>query len=347
MSKLLLAVILAVSVPVVSMAGAEDKGMQVLPNCAKRRVVITFNGHAFTSYIWPATLKKPTIYPLIAPGGIIVSRGFPLEPRPGERVDHPHHAGLWFNYGNVNGFDFWNNSDAIKPEDREKMGSIRHEHIVSAKNGPTSAELVVELVWTTGKGQDLLKETTRFVFQHRANANIIDRETTLTALDRAVFNDDKEGMLGMRVAHFLESADEKGGLFLDASGRPSKVENIDTTGATGVYLTSEGKQAEAAWGTRGRWCMLTGKSGDQPVTVAIFDHPANPGYPTYWHARGYGLFAANPLGDSIFDPKAPAHNFTIEKGARATFRYRVVFYSHTATAEEANKESSDFSAEYK
>jgi hypothetical protein len=184
-------------------------------------------------------------------------------------VDHPHHAGLWFNFGNVNGFDFWNNSDAIKPEDREKMGTIHPERVVSAKSGPTRGELVVETVWTTGKGQDLLKETTHFVFQHRADANIIDRETTLTALDRAVFHDDKEGMLGMRVAHFLESADEKGGLFLDAYGRPTKVENTDTTGATGVYLTSEGKQGGAAWGTRGRWCMLTGKTSDQPVTVVI------------------------------------------------------------------------------
>jgi hypothetical protein len=50
------------------------------------------------------------LYPLIADGGITVTRGYPLEPRPGERVDHPHHAGLWFNYGEVNGFDFWNNS---------------------------------------------------------------------------------------------------------------------------------------------------------------------------------------------------------------------------------------------
>jgi len=347
MHMLLFSAVMAGCLPVVSWAGAEDKGMKVTPNEAERRVDITFDGQPFTSYIWPTTLKKPTLYPLIAPGGITVSRGYPLAPRPGERADHPHHAGLWFNYGNVNGFDFWNNSDAIKPEDREKMGTIQQQRIVSVKSGKTRGELTVEALWTTGKGEDILKETTHFVFEHRGNANVIDRETTLTALDRAVFNDDKEGMYGMRVAHFLESADEKGGTFLDASGRPTKVENVDTTGATGVYLTSEGKQGGAAWGTRGRWCILSGKTGDQAVTVAIFDHPANPGYPTYWHARGYGLFAANPLGDSIFDPKAPAHKFTLEKGVSATFRYRVVFYAHTATAAEANQEGAAFAAEYK
>ncbi len=42
---------------------------------------------------------------------------------------------MWFNYGNVNGFDFWNNSDAIKPEDRPKMGTIHQSKIVSTKSG--------------------------------------------------------------------------------------------------------------------------------------------------------------------------------------------------------------------
>ncbi len=108
-----------------------DKGVQVVPDEAHRRVDITIDGKPFTSYIWPTSLKKPVLYPLITENGITVTRGYPLDPRPGERVDHPHHAGMWFNYGNVNGFDFWNNSDAIKPENRGKMGSIYQEKILS------------------------------------------------------------------------------------------------------------------------------------------------------------------------------------------------------------------------
>ena len=88
---------------------------------------ITIDGKPFTSYIWPTSLKKPVLYPLITDDGITVTRGYPLEPRAGERVDHPHHAGLWFNYGNVNGFDFWNNSDAIKPEDRQRWVRSAYE----------------------------------------------------------------------------------------------------------------------------------------------------------------------------------------------------------------------------
>jgi hypothetical protein len=326
---------------------ASSSGVQVVADEAHRRVDITIDGHPFTSYLWPNTLKKPVLYPLITDEGITVTRGYPLEPRPHERVDHPHHAGMWFNYGNVNGFDFWNNSDAIKPEDRSKMGTILETKIVSTKSGVDSGELVVNSVWVTGKGDQILDQNTRYVFSRRPHERVIDQIITLKALDRAVFNDDKEGVLGIRVAHWLESPDEKGGVFLDANGRPTKVDSADTTDATGVYLTSEGVKGGAAWGTRGRWCSLSGRTEDHTVAIAILDHPLNPGDPTYWHARGYGLFAANPLGRSIFDPKQPPFNYTLEKGQTATFRYRVLLISHEATTEYLNQEADQFAAEYR
>ncbi len=328
-------------------ASTSAKGVQVTANEAQRRVDITIDGKLFTSYIWPTTLKKPVLYPLITDSGITVTRGFPLEPRPGERVDHPHHVGLWFNYGNVNGFDFWNNSDAIKPENRAKMGTILQKKIVSTKSGSDRGELVVESTWVTGAGTPILDQTTHYVFQRGNHSRTIDEIITLKALDHAVFHDDKEGVFGMRVAHWLESPTEKGGIFMDASGRPTKVAAADTKDATGVYLTSEGVKGDAVWSTRGRWCSLTGHTGSDTVAITIFDHPSNPDYPTYWHARGYGLFAANPLGRSIFDPKQPALNLTLEKNQTATFRYRVVLYSQSASPAELNREADSFAAQYK
>src|ERR1041385_7914905 len=103
--------------------------VRIVPNEAARRVDILIDGKPFTSYIWPDRLAKPVLYPLRTAKGTLITRSFPLDPRPGEHVDHPHHVGLWFNYGNVNGFDFWNNSEAIKPEDAPKMGNIRHRAI--------------------------------------------------------------------------------------------------------------------------------------------------------------------------------------------------------------------------
>jgi hypothetical protein len=328
-------------------AATAASGVRVIADEAHRRVDITIDGQSFTSYIWPVSLKKPVLYPLITDEGITVTRGFPLDPQPGERVDHPHHAGLWFNYGNANGFDFWNNSDAIKPDSRAKMGAVVFEKILSTKSGPVAGELLVESTWITGENQRILDQRTRYIFSRRNHARVIDQVVTLKALDRVVFNDDKEGLLGMRVAHWLESPDEKGGIFMDANGRPTKVEAANTTDATGVYLTSEGVKGEAAWATRGRWCSLTGHTGNHTLTIAIFDSPNNPGYPTYWHARGYGLFAANPLGRSIFDPKQPAFNFSIEKNQTAVFRYRIILYSRDAGVDELNREADTFATEYK
>ncbi len=324
------------------------QGVKVTADEAHRRVEVTIDGKPFTTYMWPTSLTKPVLYPLIDDAGITVTRGYPLHPLKGERVDHPHHAGMWFNYGNVNGFDFWNNSDAIKPEDRHKMGSVYERKIVSTKSGANQGELTVDSIWTTGEGKDILKDTTRYVFSRNKDSRAIDVIVTLTALDKAVFNDDKEGLFGMRVAHWLESPEEKGGTFLDASGRPTQVANVDTSESTGVYLTSEGVKGPAVWSTRGRWCTLTGHDPEgHTATIAMIDNPKNPGYPTYWHARGYGLFAANPLGRHIFDAKQPAFNFTLEKGQSTTFRYRVVLFSHTVTPSQMNHEADLFSATYK
>lgn len=328
-------------------AFSQEGGIRVTPDEAHQRVDITLDGLPFTSYIWPSTLKKPTLYPLIGPGGIDLTRGYPLNPQPGDRTDHPHQVGMWLNYGNVNGFDFWNNSDAIKPDRAPKMGTIFQERVVSAKSGANRGELVVESVWTTGAGQKIIDDTTRYVFLKREHARVIDQVTTLKALDRVVFNDDKEGMFGIRVARWLESPTEKGGSFLGLDGKPGAAQPPGAASPAGVYLTSEGKKGDAVWSTRGRWCVLTGSDGKHTMTIAIIDHPLNPDYPTYWHARGYGLFAANPLGRHIFDPAAPPLNFTLEKGQTATFRYRVLLISGTPSAADMNREADAFAAEYR
>src|SRR5436853_7227036 len=213
-----------------------------------RRVDIAIDGQPFTSYIWPATLKKPVLYPLRTAKGTVVTRGFPLEQRPGERVDHPHHAGLWFNYENVNGIDFWNNSDAIKPENAPKMGTILHRSIVAAKSGSEQGELDVESDWVTFDKKVLLREHTHFVFRGGPGCRSVDRITTLRALDEKVdFKDEKDGLLGLRVVRALEIPSEKPEVYTDASGHATTVAKLDNAGVNGTYLTSEGKKGDAAY----------------------------------------------------------------------------------------------------
>jgi Methane oxygenase PmoA len=322
--------------------------ISVTANEAASRVDIAIDGQPFTAYIWPARLAKPVLYPLRTAKGTVVTRGFPLEPRAGERVDHPHHVGLWFNYGNVNDFDFWNNSEAIKPEDAPKMGNVRHRAILAAKGGADQGELEIEADWITGKQQRILKEHTRFVFRGGPDFRGIDRITTLQALgEKVVFHDDKEGVLGMRVTRALEAPSDKAEVFTDASGRPTIVAKMDNTGVNGVYLSSEGKKGDAAWGTRGRWCNLSGRVGDERVTITIFDHPSNPGFPTYWHARGYGLFAANPLGQKIFSNGEEELNFSLAPNQSATFRYRILISSEILTPEATEAAYKNFATEYR
>lgn len=327
---------------------AGEKGVRLVRDDAKQRVDVFVDGQPFTAYIYPTTLKKPVLFPVRTAKGTMVTRGFPLEPRAGERVDHPHQVGLWFTYGDVNGVDFWNNSDAIKPEDRPKMGTILHKAVTAVRSGADKGELETDMDWVLSDGKVVLKEHTTFVFRGGAGWRSIDRITRLQALgERVSLKDNKEGMIGMRVARALEMPSTKPEIFADAAGRPTTVATMDNTGVNGNFLTSEGKTGDAAWGTRGKWCALMSKVGDEPVTVAILDHPANPGYPTYWHARGYGLFAANPLGQNALSGGKETLNFALGPQESATFRCRVVIFSDPADAARVEAAHKEFLAAYR
>ena len=141
------------------------------------------------------------------------------------------------------------------------------------------------------------------------------RVTTLTALgERVVFNDNKEGVIGMRVTRALEQPAAQPDVFTDASGKASATKVLDNTRGHRAYTSSEGLKGDAVWGTRGRWTMLTGTVESEAVTLVMLDHPSNPGFPTYWHARGYGLFAANPMGEKVFTEGKKELNVTNRAG---------------------------------
>ncbi|HXB94946.1 MAG TPA: PmoA family protein [Puia sp.] len=301
-----------------------------------RRVTVTAGGQPFTTFMYPDTLEKPVLYPIYAPDGQLITRGFPIAPRPGEPVDHPHHIGLWFNYEKVNGLDFWNNSYAIPAAKKSQYGWIRTDSILepltpAKTSGPSgrangSNTLRYTARWTDQQGHVLLNEVTTYTFSATMHDRIIDRNTTLTAVaDTGVsFPDAKDGMLGLRVTKELQIPSKTPGEFIDDKGNITKVAAGNTPDINGNYLTSQGKTGDSAWGTRGAWCMLYGKKQKDILSVVIIDHPDNPGYPTYWHARGYGLFAVNPLGESIFSNGRETMNFRLAKGQSATFRYRIV-----------------------
>lgn len=325
---------------------AADQQVQVIPRENQHRVDVMMNGERFTAYILDDSLdvlKKPVLYPLTTTEGIPVTRGYPIEPRPGERTDHPHHIGHWLNYGDVNGLDFWNNSDAVSAEEAEQMGHIVHREIQTAESGSDHGVLEVTAEWRGPDEEVLLEETTRFVFRQQANRRIIDRITTLTAVNgRVEMHDNKEGFIAIRVRRELEHAEDGEVVVVGHDGTPTKAQVLDPAKITGEYLNADGVTGPSVWGTRSPWMVLNGEIDSEPVAVAIIDHPENIGYPTYWHARGYGLFSANPLGQSVFSEGEEQLNFELADGASTTFRYRLLIHSGQLTAEQMSSAHKQF-----
>ena len=318
--------------------------VRVIKDAMAKKVDVYVGKQLFTSFLYPDSLEKPVLYPLHAADGTVVTRGFPLNPKPGDPTDHPHHIGLWLNFENVNGLDFWNNSYAIPKEKKATYGWIKTDKILSTTSGTTGA-LAYHANWTNQKNEVLLEETTRFEFSGTDRERTIDRVTTLTAVMYLVtFTDAKDGLLGLRLAHELQMPSDKDEKFTDSKGIVTVVKAGTDKVATGNYLTSAGKRGNDAWSTRGNWCKVYGKMGTDSVSIAIMDHPQNPNYPTFWHARGYGLFAANPLGEKVFTNGKSAKNLQLKKGESVTFRYRVLIDegSKTLTTTQLNAAEADF-----
>ncbi|HZK62622.1 MAG TPA: DUF6807 family protein, partial [Puia sp.] len=160
--------------------------------------------------------------------------------------------------------------------------------------------------------------------------------------------DAKDGMLGLRLTHELQIPSKEDQRFSDDKGNITLVKGGTDTVANGTYITSAGKEGDEAWGTRGVWCKVYGKMGNDSVSIAIIDHPGNPDYPTFWHARGYGLFAANPLGEKVFTKGKDSLNLKLKKGDSVNFKYRILVDEHdkTMSEDELNRLAADFAKSY-
>ena len=307
------------------------QSVKVVEQKEKQQLDVYVGNQLFTSYCYWDSQKKPILYPLQTAKGTVVTRSYPIAKIAGERTDHPHHVSVWFNYGNINGVDFWNNSGG---RNSEKMGTIRHQAVKAIRNGKAKAELDVTMDWIMPNGSKVLQQDETIIFRGGKDLRVIDRIITLTAQkETVVFGDSKEGALGIRVARPLEEPSTQPLIFTDEQGNPTKVAVLDNTGVAGVYLSSEGQVGEKnSWGKKAKWMSLSGNVRGEDVVLAILDHPKNPLYPTYWHNRGYGLFAANPFGAKEFTGGATVLNYTLAPGQSTKMRFRILLHSGKLTA---------------
>src|SRR2546421_3239550 len=223
--------------------------VKVVKDKNENKVYVTVGGQPFTTLFYPDTLEKPVLYPIRAANGTVVTRGYPLDPKPGDPTDHPHHIGLWFNFENVNGLDFWNNSFAIPKEKKHLYGWIKTDRILETKSG-SKGVIAYHANWTNQNNDVLLEETTRFEFSGNDHQRIIDRVTVLKANTEVRFTDAKDGMLGLRVAHALQIPTMEDKKYTDDKGIVTVVKASNDSIANGNYLTSQGKRGDSAWSTR-------------------------------------------------------------------------------------------------
>lgn len=250
--------------------------------------------------------SKPIIYPVYGPGGQKMTRAYPIETVEGEDRDHPHQRSMWMTFGNVNGVDFWA-ADPING-DKPHFGTKTVVN-ASAEGGPLAGTLLSEVEWRDKAGKLVLSEENTIVVYALPNQHIMDVTITLTAPSdkAAIFGDTKEGMFGLRVPSVLDTKAKKGGKIINA----------------------EGVEDDAAWGKSSPWVDYSGLIDGKTVGVAILNHPDSFRYPTHWHVRNYGLFAANPFGYKDFGlGKTGEH--TLEPGKKIRFGYRVIFHDGRA-----------------
>lgn len=272
------------------------------------KVYVTAGGAPFAEYVHEG-LPKPSLYPVIGPDGIPMTRNYPFKKVEGEASDHPHHQSLWYCHGNVNGVDFWSV--------RESAGKIRHAGELQIKGATISGKRE----WVTKDGKIVCTDDMALTFgEEKDGTRWIEYAVAIHASQgELTFGDTKEGTMAIRTHPGLRlKNDPKHGV----------------TTANGHALNSAGNKDRDLWGKRAKWVDYWGTIDGKTVGVAIFDHPENPRHPTWWHARDYGLIAANPFGLSYFERKEKgAGNMKVEKGESVAFRYRFLF--HRGDAAEA------------
>ena len=249
---------------------------------------------------------KPVLFPIIGPTGAGMTRQWPiLDAAPGEEKDHPHHKGMSFTHGAVNGVDFWAESD--------KTGKIVVTGTPKLTNAGDRAEVATSEAWKATDGKTVCTSSTKIVFGLDGEDRYIDYSITIKASEGDVtLGDTKEGTMAIRSHPAL---------------------NLKGKVAAGHAVNSEGQKDGDIWGKHARWVDYSGPVDGKVTGIACFDHPDNLRHPTTWHARDYGLIAANPFGLHDFEKKpAGAGDHKISKGDSLTLKYRWLFHSGDTAA---------------
>ena len=270
------------------------------------RIDILIGGHPFTSYYFGPETAKPYMFPLRSARGTAVTRAFPMADIPGEDRDEPHQRAMYFAHGDINGYDFWGEAEFARwsRHSRSTFGRTVFRDLEKMRGGADAGDLVAHFDLVTSDGRAIAAETQSYSFSGDEHARIIDCEFTIYASHGTVkIGDTKEGTFAIRLVK-------------------------DLAPPTGQMVNSAGETGEKGiWGKRADWVNYDGNVAGENVGLAVFDHPKNLRHPTCWHARRYGLLAANPFGlkEFLHDSHQDG-SYMIPNGGSLTLRYRVFIH---------------------
>jgi hypothetical protein len=271
------------------------------------RIDVLIGGLPFTSYYFGTAAAKPYLYPLRSAQGTVVTRGFPMVTDiPGEDRDEPHQRAMSFAHGDINGLDFWGEEAYPRwsHHSTSTFGRTVFRKLDEMRSRSDFGTLRAEFDLLTPPGEAIATEIQSYIFRGDEKSRIIDCEFTILAGHGPVrIGDTKEGTFAIRVVKALDSP-------------PGRL--VNSSGAVGE---------KAIWGKRADWVDDYGHVAGEDVGIAIFDSPKNPRHPTYWHARSYGLLAANPFGLREFThDRHQDGSLALEAGGSLTLRYRVFIH---------------------
>lgn len=272
---------------------------------APDKIEVEVDGKPFTTFfVAGEAAPKPYLHPLRMADGLIMTRRYPMEQVKGETTDHPHHRGLWFTHGLVNGIDFWINEKSDRPL-KVPRGVIKLDETPKVKDGKKQGTIDSVHIWSTPDGKPLLRESRKMTFHSHPTLRMVDVDVTFTALDAVTWGDTKEGFFAIRIRDEMTE----------------KSKNGKMVSSTGAELEKD------IWGKAFPWVDYSGTLEGKKVGIAILEHPTSFRAPTYWHSRGYGLFAANPFGLRDFTrDKSKDGGHKMEPKQSIRFRFRVVLH---------------------
>lgn len=270
------------------------------------RVDVTVGGNPFATYYFDPAVAKPYLSPLRSAHGTVVTRGFPMSSDlAGEDRDEPHQRAMYFAHGDINGFDFWGEAAFARWSDHpvSTFGRTVFRSIDEIRGGSDGGHLRATFDLVTPSGI-IAEESQAYHFSGDDQSRIVDCAFAIRASHGPVtMGDTKEGTFAIRVVKALDSP-------------PGRM--VNANGASGE---------KGIWGKRAEWVDYFGRVADEEVGIAVFDHPHNLRAPTYWHARAYGLLAANPFGLKPFTgDRRQNGRYVIPAGEALEFRYRVFIH---------------------